>query len=82
MSKQRKFKSGDLIENIYTGEVEMVSEQFDHFIRIITIWYVDCLEYQNCYFTKTACTHHYRKLSYKDVKINLKKIRWCTRRRI
>lgn len=66
-----KFKSGDLVENIHTGDVEMISKTIP--MGRITFFYL--VGYGRCTFSPihpVINTVFWRKLSYKDVKFKVK----------
>lgn len=63
--KVTKFKPLDIVENIHIGEIEMVSSVYDNVFSNVILLHNDRVWYG---MRRTA---DYRKLSYKDVKINL-----------
>ena len=69
----KKFKSGNLVENIHTGEIEMVDNEFDDCISIIySFGMVVLIGYPTYYFSKYLPKRNYRPISPKKVKFNLK----------
>lgn len=64
--KATKFKSGDIVENIHTGELHMVTD-----IISGNIIQIDGVTWFPTYSPLTG-KMNFKKLSYKDVKINLK----------
>ncbi len=66
---KKKFKSGDFIENIYTGEIEMIDEIESTILGGFCL-YVYSEDWSQ--FVKLLSLEQYRVISPKEIKFNLK----------